>query len=213
MKFIKKAVLFILPVFLFSCAASYKPIYPPKLNYSAHRLDDGISFSYKYDVLSEKGNRKYSRKEEIKRIKLVAVKITNNTDSILKIGQDIQFYSGSNQLIPMDPNTVKHEVKQYTFSYMLYLLLTPLKLYVSDGYNVETYSIGYGLGPGISLINMAIAGNANSEFSKELTEYSIVGVDLEKGETIYGMIGFKDMGYDPIKIKVNENIYSANADF
>lgn len=193
---------------LFSCAASYKPISPSNLNYTANRLDDGIIFSYKYDVLLEKGNRKYARKERNHNVKVVAVKITNHSDQALKIGEDIQFFSGNNLLIPMDPNTLKREVKQSTASYLLYMLLTPLKLNVTKtdeyGFETETYSIGYGVGPGVTLFNMAISGTANQNFSNEINNYSLNGTILEKGKTVYGILGFRNIGYDPLKIKVNK---------
>jgi hypothetical protein len=172
-------------------------------------LNDGLSFAYKYDVLLEKGNKKYSRKENNKKIKLVAVRITNYTDYTLKVGEDINFYSGNKELIPIDPNIIKKEIKQYTGSYLLYLLLTPLKLHVTKtnelGYQTESYSIGYGIGPGVTLLNVAISGSANQKFADELNNYSIHGMELKKGETIYGIVGFRDLGYDPIKIQMEGN--------
>lgn len=47
---------FTLVILLSGCAATYKPINPPALNYNSHDTQDGIALAYKYDVLREKGN-------------------------------------------------------------------------------------------------------------------------------------------------------------
>jgi len=207
------AILFIF--FLNGCASVYKPINPPLINYTSHDLKDGVSISYKYDVLTEKGNRKYAKKENYKRVKVVSVKITNNTDNIINIGQDFVFYSGDKQIYPLEPIVVKKLLKQSTPSYILYFLLTPLKLNIisTNSYetnSVETYSIGYALGPGIALGNMLVAGTANTNFENELYNYNIFNRNIEKGETVYGIIGLKDVGYDPIYIKNLKSTTNAN---
>lgn len=191
------------------CASSYIPINPPSISYASHDLKDGISLSYKYDVLREKKNKKYSKKEIYNRIKIVSVKITNNTDSVVTIGNDFAFYSGNKQLSLIEPNVLKKVFKQSSASYLFYLLMTPLKLYVADNNSVETYSIGYALGPILSVGNLLVASSANSTFQKELDLYSIINTNIEKGETVYGIIGLEGIGYDPIYIK-NINKTSIN---
>lgn len=202
----RKWIVIFISLAMFGCAAGYKPISPTNLNYRTNSLNEGVHFSYKYDVLAEKGNKKYARKEISNNLKLVAVKISNYTDKSLVVGQDINFYSGYNLLVPVDPNIIKKEIKQSSASYLLYLLLTPLKLYVSttneNGVSVETYPIGYGLGPGLSLINMAISAGSNQKFADEINNYSLIGTEIKKGETVYGLVGFRDLGYDHIKIKI-----------
>ena len=87
----------VIALILCSCAATYKPIMPENLNYTSNNLDDGILFSYKYDVLFETRNKKYAKHEEKERIKLIAVKITNNTGKKLSINNDLIFYAVKNQ--------------------------------------------------------------------------------------------------------------------
>ena len=146
-KIIFKALAICSIALLSGCASVYRPINPKTINYTSHNLKDGISISYKYDVLKEKGNRKYARKEYVKDLKVISLKITNNTDSTIKLGKDFAFYSGSQQLFPMEPIVIKRSIKQATPSYLLYLLLTPLKLFVTtsdySGITTESYSIGY----------------------------------------------------------------------
>jgi len=191
---------------LSGCASVYKPIYPPRINYTSHDLNDGISLSYKYDVLREKGNRKYARKEEMRNVKVISLKITNNTDSVIGIGKDVSFYSGYKQVFPMEPIVLKKSIKQNAPSYLLYLLLTPLKLSVTTNTNtmdpsIETYSIGYVLGPALALGNLAVAGSANTNLEQELYDYNILNRDINPKETVYGIIGIKGSQYDRLSIR------------
>lgn len=189
-------------IILSSCAATYKPINPPTLNYNSHDLQDGIGLSYKYDVLREKGNKKYAKKEDKKGIKLIAVKITNNTDSIINIGKDVAFFSGQDQIFPMEPIAIKESIKQIVPGYLSYLLLTFLQLNIYQGNTVDSYPIGVVVGPGITMGNMTVAGSANKNMLNELYEYNILSRDIQKGETVYGIIGVRDMGYSPISVKM-----------
>ena len=189
-------------VVLSGCAASYRQVNPPTIHYNSHDLQDGIGFSYKYDVLRERGNKKYANKENKKGVKLIAVKITNNTDSVINIGRDVAFYSGNNQIFPMEPMAIKESLKQFVPGYLPYLLLTFTNLYVTNGNTTETYPIGLVLGPAITVGNMAMAGSANKNMLNELNEYYLMSKDIQKGETIYGIIGVRDIGYIPISVKM-----------
>jgi hypothetical protein len=204
-KSILKILTFTFVIILTGCAASYRPINPPTLNYNAHDLQDGIGFSYKYDVLREKGNIKYSKKEDKKGVRLIAVKVTNNTDTVMNVGKDIAFYSGQKQIFPMEPITIKESIKQIVPGYLPYLLLTFVNLTLtksnSNGVTTEVVPIGLGLGPGITILNLGIAGSANKNMLDELNQFNILNRNIKKGETVYGIIGVRDMGYSPISIK------------
>lgn len=201
-KQISKLITLICVLVLSSCASSYRNINPTTLNYNSHDLQDGIGISYKYDVLREKGNKKYAKKELKKNVKLIAVKITNNTDSVINIGKDVAFYSGQNQIFPMEPMIVKESIKQIVPGYLPYLLLTFVNLTVTKGTSTDVIPIGLGLGPGITFGNMAIAGSANKNLLKELNQYNILNEDIQKNESIYGIIGIRNYGYSPISLKM-----------
>lgn len=203
-KLIPVLLLFAISALFTGCAAYYRPIYPPALNYTNMDVTEGISFSYKYDVLRERGNKKLSNKELKKGVKLVAVKITNNYDTTLNIGRDIVFFSGQNRLDIVDPYLCRQLLKQSVPGYFLYLLFAPLSLNFIDGTGrvTESYPIGLALGPGLTAINMITAGSANSKLSRELYEYNIMDRDIRAGETIYGIIGVRDYGFNPINVKL-----------
>jgi len=191
-------------IILSGCATAYHPINPPSLrNYDSHSSQDNIEFSYKYDVLRENGNRKYAKKEDLTDIKLIAIKITNNTDSIINLSKNISFYSNQDIIIPINPSVITHSIKQGVPGYLFYLLLSFVNLQVRNGYNVSIYPIGLIIGPATTLINMLTASGANKKMSDELYKYNILNKDIKKGETVYGLIGFQNLGYKSISIKKN----------
>ncbi|AKD05299.1 hypothetical protein POKO110462_13615 [Pontibacter korlensis] len=106
-------------------------------------------------------------------VQVVAVKITNNTGRVLDGSQDLKFYVGQQQVMPMAPEIVHNLIKQSTPSHLLYLLLLPVKFTSSTSVNgVETESksfpIGLILGPALTGINMAVASSSNKKMLQDL---------------------------------------------
>jgi len=190
---------------LFGCASTYKPINPTSVNYSSYDIIDGIGCSYKYDVLRSNGNKKYAKKANKKGVKLVAIKLTNYTDSTIHIGRDLNFYSGQQKISLLDPLMIKYEIKQNVPSYIPYLLLTPASIYTSNGHTEKTYPVGLVLGPGLALGNMGVAALSNQKMLKELIEYNILYKEIKKEETVYGIIGAVDIDFNPIYVRLKES--------
>lgn len=189
-------------LFFTGCASYYRPINPPTLSYVSNDLQNGIDMSYRYDVLKEKRNKKLAKNEDRNQVRLVAVKLTNFTDTTINIGQDALFFSGKNQIYPIAPLLMKNLIKQSTPSSLLYLLFTALKLNVYTSSSSNSYPIGYVLGPGLTLLNMTTAASANKNLLKELNQYDLINKDVLKGETVYGLIGIKDNGHNPISLRI-----------
>jgi len=195
---------------LTGCAASYHPIIPPTLQYSAHELSGNVKLSYRYNVLTETRNRKYAKKEYKNGIKLIAVKITNLADTSITIGRDVYFYSGDHLINPMLPKDFYITTRQSVLSYLPYMLFTVLKLYVTTGTmssstDTQVYPIGYGLGPGLTIINMTKASSANRSLLNELNAYNLMNVSIPKGATVYGLIGVSDSGFNPLHLRAKSN--------
>jgi len=189
-------------VILSSCASGYQTINPSNLNYNSNDVKNGILLEYKYDLL----NKKYAKKETKNGVKVVAIKITNNSKSDIVFGKDIKLaYENGNELYVLENEKVFKSLKQNTVSYLLYLLLTPMTLNktTATGNGIETSStpIGLGVGPGIAGGNMIVASSANKKFKTELLEFNLNGVIIKKGETKSGLIGIKSDDYDAIRIK------------
>lgn len=197
--FIRFSILFAIIFVLFGCARGYRTINPTRIIYSPSNNLDDIALEYRYDIFNDAGNKKIIKKEQKKNIKLVAVKITNNTDKVINIGGNAAFFNGNSMLYPLDAISIKKNLKQSTPSYLLYLLLSPLTLSVNGS---DPFPIGLILGPAISGGNMLIASNANNNFYKELVEYDILHRDIEPGKTVFGLVGFRDFRYEPLSVKI-----------
>ena len=186
---------------LTSCASRYKRINPETVVYNSISTDNGITMEYKYDVLT----KKYKKKEGKKKLRVVAVRITNRGETEKVIGQDIRFvYQSGAELSLLDHKIIFKSLKQHPATHLLYMLFTPLNIYVSDGYNgsTSTIPVGLAIGPGLTLGNVLTSSGANRKFRKELEAKSLIGKIIKPGETVSGVIGIAAEGYDPIQIKV-----------
>ncbi|MEX6626585.1 hypothetical protein [Tenacibaculum salmonis] len=206
MKLLKIICFLLTFTLLTNCASGYKSINPASLNYLSKSIDNGVILEYKYELL----NKKYKKKELAKGIKLIAIKLTNNSNKDLTFGEDLKLtYDDGTGLYIMENELIFKSLKQSVTSYLWYLLLTPLNIYTtsysSRGYQ-ETSSTPVGLiiGPGLAAGNMIAAGSANEKFKKDLLNYNINGTIIKKGEKISGLIGVRSDSYHSIKVRVLE---------
>lgn len=189
-------------VLLSSCAAPYRAIKPNHLNFNAHNKSENIDFSYKYDVLLERNNKRYSKKERKKGIRLVAVKLTNNSNKEIVVKDDLIFTANSQQVFPLEPTVLKQSIKQYPATYLLYLLLTPLSFNTYDQYgNVEsTIPFGLILGPGLAIGNLVGSSSANKNMVGEYSKELIINKTVGPGETITGLMAIKTTGFPTLSV-------------
>ncbi len=193
----------ILIILLSSCAATYNPIKPPTVKFASHSVDpNGLKLSYRYDVLRENRNKRYAKKEDKRGIRLVAVEITNQTDSNLTIGKDIVFYSGDDQVVPLESSVIQKTLRQSVPSYLPYLLLTFTTLTVTTPTTIENYRIGYVLGPVLTIGNVAVAASSNGKLANELEGYNLFDIEIPAGATVNGLIGIYSPGYNPLSVRI-----------
>jgi hypothetical protein len=206
---IKISSILVLVILLNSCASGYKKINPETLNYGSKSIESNIFLEYKYDILE----KKYKKKETKKYVKLIAVKITNNTEKDIVFGKDFKlYYENGNEVSLIETENFFMTVKQSPASYLWYLLLSPLQFYsgtttTSNGYYTETkpantFPIGLIVGPGLAAGNMIAASSANINFKNELMQFDISGKKIKKSETVYGLIGLNSNTYDSIKVRI-----------
>lgn len=199
-------LIFIGAILFSSCAANYKTVRPNALNYNNISSDSSLTFSYKYDVLMEAGNKRYAKKEQKKNVKVVAVKITNNTPNDLTFSSDIKLYSGMQEAVLVDPVVVHKELKQTVPTYLLYALFTSMRIYISNGDGVKTIPIGLLLGPGLAIGNMVEAGSSNTRLRNDMLRYNILNKTIKPGETVTGLIGLREIGFNPLSVKLNKKM-------
>ncbi|WP_019038486.1 hypothetical protein [Psychroflexus tropicus] len=207
MKIIKCVLLCIAVCSLTNCASSYKTIDPESVNYNSRETTSNeVKLEYKYERL----RKKYAKKSDKKGVKMVALKITNNSGSPLTFGKDLLLvYDNGNPIPVMDNQSVYNVLKQSPATYLLYLLLTPLNFYTyeTNSNGVEetssSFPIGLILGPGITLTNMVVASSANKQFKTELETYDLFNTVIPDGETVYGLIGIRTYTYESLNLKVN----------
>lgn len=182
-----------------SCAMSYRPINPPALHYT--QFGDSDNIAYKYDVLMQMGNRKLAKKETKWQIRVVAVKIYNNTGQTLHYGGNYTIYAGDRpaDILPI-PEVTSH-IQEMVPTYLLYLLLTPTTLNTTTETSSNSFPIGLIIGPGITALNVGIAATANNHFKKEMQQYNILEKDIKPGETAYGLIGIQTPDFAPLSLR------------
>jgi hypothetical protein len=75
------------------CAAPYRPIAPESLDFRVNENTDDLDFSYMYDVLSYRGDKKYLKKEERLGYNIIAVRIRNKTNQTLNVARNLELYT------------------------------------------------------------------------------------------------------------------------
>lgn len=200
MKIIKITFLFIAVSALTSCASGYKIISPETINYVSKNETNNVKFEYKYNLL----DKKYAKKEVKKGIKLVAVKITNNSNKDITFGTDTKLtYENGNEIQVIESENLFKALKQNLASYLLYLLLTPLNFTTTSANGSSSSTpVGVVIGPGLALGNIVASANANKKLKTEILQYNINGTVIKKGESKHGLIGIKSNSFDSLKLKM-----------
>ncbi len=198
--------LFLLVGLLFACgcAGTYKPINPRILNYNYTENGNGVALSYQYDMLLVRKNKRYAKKEVKKNMRVVAVKVTNHTDSLLSFASDLSWHLGGRETIPVEPVVVGRKIKQTVPTYLLLSFLNVRNTrtdMTSQGPVTRTtlyLPTGFAMAGG----NMIVAATANARFRRELNEYNLSGQKLLPGETRYGLVTFQTLGSEPVELRI-----------
>lgn len=67
--------------------------------------------------------------------------------------------------------------------------------------NQRSLPIGLVIGPRVTFGNMVWAEHANEALLAEFDAYDLSNIEIKKGETGYGLIGFQNIWYDTLSIK------------
>ncbi len=197
--YIRIFIVFISLLICSSCATSYTPIYPSEINHGSSVLKDKVLLEYKYNVLK----KNYFKKAYRNGIKIVSVKITNLSKQDLIFGDNIVLTNTDGTEVEIMDNYLAYKyLRQDAETNLLFLLLTPLKLFISSGVNQKVFPIGYVVGPGLSLLNFGVGQNANIKFKTQMLEHNINQYTIPKGETIYGLVAIRSYEWNALSLKV-----------
>lgn len=205
MKLLKTTAVLLTLVFLNSCASAYKPVQPDALSYNSVHRENGITMEYQYDLL----RKKYAKKEEKRDVRLVAVKIQNNTGTDIMFERDFTLtYENGKEPILMPRDRVFSSLKQQPATHLFYLLLTPITFQTTttNSYGIQetssSFPVGLIVGPALAGGNLIAASSANKKFKGQLEAYDLRGKVIPNGETVYGLIGIRADNYDALRIKI-----------
>ena len=197
-------ILFLSTCFFSSCASTFQSINPQQLTYLNNNPSEGIEFSFSYDVLTHKKNKNFKKKESKNNVQLVAVKIKNTSDKVLYFGKNLKLFSENTAITPLPPPVVAQQLKQPVGPYFLYLLLSPVKLYVDNGRERENYPIGLVAGPVLALGTFSAAQGGNKKLAAELLALDPTGKAIEPGDTLAGLIGINGQQPIPLQLQIIE---------
>jgi hypothetical protein len=199
-KYLTIALLFLIMAFIVGCAASYTRISPEVRKYKMGDSTSAISMMYKYDVLSLKGNKRYAKLEAKAGISVVAIKISNHTDSTLYTSR-MKIFFGTKEVIPLNAFSASQMLKQGVVIYLLYSLLG---LYVATGpsntYGQTHYTV-IPIGIPIAAGNMLGAGAANTNLRNEFLKYDISDRIIKPGQDLFAIVSLKEITHEPLRVE------------
>lgn len=178
---------------LTACASGYHAIKPDTLDYTHGSFEDNLLVEYNPGTL--KGM--YADREVKSGVKLIAVKIVNNTQREVIPKRDIKVFSGENEVPFMPLSQFYQATDQNPNKSLKFLFLTPLNVYTfsqtTDDNRVTSrkfrfYPIGLILAPSLAFGNQAAATKANKKFKEDLHQNDILERQILHGETVYGLI-------------------------
>lgn len=201
----QKHLVFLCIIFLCSCASKYRPVNPSQIVYGTKVEKSGVDLYYRYDVMAGANNIKQTNKELKNDIKVIAVKIYNNTAQQITIGENAKFYGEGKELTLLTPETIKRQLQQqapFFLGYLALLALPPIS-YQKDN-NTKTVEIFEGaiIGGALAAGNIYVSAKANKNLKKELELNSLIKKNILPGETVYGLIALQKTGYVPLTLKL-----------
>lgn len=189
---------------LFSCAGSYKTMKASDQSFiDKQSINDSLLVGYKYDIYSQYGNKRYSKKEKVHGYKLLAIEITNQSNEAIKITKDnFKLSIGGADIPPADLDIYTRKVKQESATYLLHALWGPwtIKKTVQNGKSNTTVKY-LPIGAGIGLINTMLASSANAKHMTNINSSIIWGKTISPKSKLYGFVCIRNQGYDQITFK------------
>lgn len=195
----KKLFYFTLLLLFTSCARTYHVIEPSLYNYENKKtLTDEVSISYYYNVQHQGNNKPYARKERKKHKRLVAIKMVNNSDSVITLSQE-NFYiktSSGRDIRIIDDVTYTKAIRQYSETFVLFYGLAGISYRWESVNGQVSTELTYNPIPLIIGIGNAIyAEISNSKQKQNLANNQIFNKPIHPKSSLYGLIAIEEAGY------------------
>lgn len=188
-------------IFFIGCASGYRAVNPNELNYTYGNVDNELLIEYNDQTL--KGN--YAAREIKSGVKLLAVKVVNNTGKTIVFGKDVKVFAAQKEIPFISPDEFYNATDQNPNKSLKFLFLLPLNGYSSsermDGNRVVSrkfrfYPVGIILAPILAFSNKGIANSANKKYKEDLTQKNILNKSILHGETVYGFVAIEALSVD-----------------
>lgn len=158
--------------------------------------NEQIQYEYKFGVLEEKNNSKYSKREKKYGMDIVAIKIQNLTDLPIDVNKHLSFKVSGREAFPLESSTVTDKIKQKVWIYALYSLIW------ADFEPSNDSNVPIPLGLPISIGNIMVANTGNKRFRSEFEDNNLVNKVIQPRSTIYGLVAFRDIDHGPLILEV-----------
>ena len=173
-------------VFCASCASHYRHVEPQTMKYHSEPItlhDCNVEITYRYNILENAKNKKYSRMEKRSGISLLAIRIANHGTDTLYIPEDLLIESKNNCVFPLEMDEAIETFIQDN----------PILDEVGSGMASVQINANWGwvvpLAATIpSLVNNSIEERANDRFIKEMLDYYLVYSNIPPGATVSGLL-------------------------
>ena len=130
-------------IFLSSCSASYHQINPHYSSYES-AISNNVELKYKYDILELSDNKRYYKKSQYKELEIIGIEVVNNSNETVYLDKNFGVFSEETRYKLIPPDETMNKIQQGVWGHLAYLLLTPLKLNITDPDGlVKVYPIGY----------------------------------------------------------------------
>jgi hypothetical protein len=183
-----------------ACATAYRPVPPASIEMMTKGDDAGMEYAYLLDVLVYSRNKKYAKKEVKTGFRIVQLQITNQSDDIIRVRDDVKMYIGGDEVKLVDIPMLHQQLKQKSLLYLLYGLIW-INITTCNGGTCEDSLLPVGLA--IAAFNIAFASDSNKRFERDLMYQNIIDKEIEPGQTVSGMLGFYSYSMGHLSLKLD----------
>jgi hypothetical protein len=194
--------------FLTSCAVRYRTVSPSILQYPVQPGDSSKVVISSISDFNQTFNSRYGKKEFKAGYAAIAVKVTNLKDQPVQLTREnlkVSSKAGEREIITMEEYTKR--VQQVPQAYLLHTLWGPWQWsHVENpapGQPESTF-VFLPIGLVVGIGNMFYAAHANTKHKAALSNNQLIGLTVEPGQTVYGILLIRSSGFEKLRIELKE---------